>query len=112
MGAIATLTVGTAIFSAMDIANGGDGKNWIGNSLDSVLKLAYRDDKTVGDRVYDAIEGFKSVFTSDYWKQVFNISVNVDQNGRVVVNSDTMKANVKANVSTMNHGQFGVPQSG
>lgn len=106
MGGIAALTVGTAIFSAVDIANGGDGKNWIGNSLDSVLKLAYGDNKTVGERVYDAVQDFKSAFTSKYWEQVFNISVNVDQNGRTIVTSDKMNANVKANIDTMNRGNF------
>lgn len=109
MGGIAALTVGTAIFSAVDIANGGTGKNWMSDALDSVLKVAYGDNKTVGDRVYDAVQDFKSTFTSEYWKQVFNISVNVDQNGRTVVTSDKMNANVRANIDTMNRGQFGVP---
>jgi len=105
-GSFAALTVGTAVFSAVDIANGGTGKNWIGDALDSVLQVAYGDNKTVGDRVYDAVQDFKSAFTSKYWEQVFNISVNVDQNGRTVISSDKMNANVRANIDTVNHGNF------
>jgi TP901 family phage tail tape measure protein len=38
-----------------------------------------------------------------------NIALNVDQNGRPIVSVDDMKTNVKANIRTMNHGEFGVP---
>lgn len=42
----------------------------------------------------------------DEIRNEINIMLKVDQNGRMIVDVDTMKANVKANIDTMNRGNF------
>ena len=89
----AMITAGTAIYSANDVRRGGDGKNWISNGVDSYLQKIFKDQKSMGDRMYDWLhkEGVKNT-----------INITVDRDGNVKANSDNM--NTKINNS--NRGKF------